>query len=73
MAMISKFSPQIFKTYFSFGIFAVSEHCLFEEQLDLLKPSTGHTYNSTAVRAFDNPPSLSGNIPMGVLCYHGNR
>ena len=40
-------------------IFAISEHCLFDEQLDLLKSSTDHTYNRIAVSASDNPPLVS--------------
>ena len=39
-----------------FDIFAISEHCLFDEQLDLLKSSTDYTYNCIAVSASDNPP-----------------
>ena len=53
----------------SFGIFAISEHCLFEEQLNLLKSSTGHTYNCIAVSAFDNPPLLSGNKFHGGVAF----
>ena len=43
-----------------FNIFAISEHCLHEEQLDFLKSSTDHAYNCIAVSSFDNPPLLSG-------------
>ena len=43
-----------------FDIFAISEHCIFDEQLDLLKSSTDHTCNCIAVSASDNPPLLSG-------------
>ena len=39
-----------------FDIFAVSEHCLFDEQLDVLKSGTGHTYNCIVVSASDNSP-----------------
>ena len=38
----------------------IPEHCLFDEQLDLLKSSTDYTYNCIAVSASDNPPLLSG-------------
>ena len=41
-------------------IFAISEHCLHEEQLYLLKSSTDHTYNCIAISSFDNPSLLSG-------------
>ena len=36
------------------------EHCLFTEQLDLLKRCTDYRYNCTAVCSDDNPPILSG-------------
>ena len=39
-----------------FDVFAITEHCLLDEQLDLLKPSTDHTYNFIAVSASDNRP-----------------
>ena len=42
-----------------FDIFAISEHCLFDEQLDLLKSSTDHTYNCISVSVSDNLPLLS--------------
>ena len=44
----------------SFDIFAISEHCLFAEQLELLEASTNYTYNSIAVSSEDNPSILSG-------------
>ena len=44
----------------SFDIFAISEDCLFEEQLEILKASINYTYKSTAVSAEDNPSILSG-------------
>ena len=40
--------------------FAISEHCLFKEQLGLLEASTDHIYKCIAVSASDNPPILSG-------------
>ena len=53
-----------------FDIFAISEHCLFDEQLDLLKSSTDHTSNCIAVSASDNPPLLSGqNAHGGVALF----
>ena len=39
-----------------FDIFAICEHCLFEEQLEMLESK------SIAVSADDNPHVLSGNI-----------
>ena len=64
---------QYFKTaqlYFKslneyFDIFAVSKHCLFDEQLDLLKCSTDHTYECIAVSAIDNPLLLRGQSAHG--------
>ena len=53
-----------------FDIFAISEYCLFDEQLDLLKSSTDHTYNCIALSASDNPPLLSGqNAHGGVALF----
>ena len=53
-----------------FDIFAISEHCLHEEQLDFLKSSTDHTYNCIAVSSFDNSPLLSGqNAHGGVALF----
>ena len=53
-----------------FDVFAISEHCLHEEQLDFLKSSTDHTYNCIAVSSFDNPPLLSGqNAHGGVALF----
>ena len=42
-----------------FDIFAISEHCIHEEQLDFFKSSADHMYNCIAVSSFDNPPLLS--------------
>ena len=42
-----------------FDIFALYEHCLFDEQLDFVKSSTNYTYNCIAVSNFDNPLLLS--------------
>ena len=49
----------------SFDIFAISEHCLFEEQLEILEASINYTYKSTAVSAEDNPFILSGKAAHG--------
>ena len=48
-----------------FDIFAISEHCLHEEQVDVLNSSTDHTYTCIAVSFFDNPPLLSGQNAYG--------
>ena len=50
-----------------FHIFAICEHCLFDEQLDHLKSSTDHTYNCINVSASDNPPLLSGQNAHGGI------
>ena len=44
----------------SFDIFAISEHCLFVEQLEVLEASTNYKYNCIAVSSEDNPSILSG-------------
>ena len=51
----------------SFDIFATSEHCLFEEQLEILEASINYTYKSTAVSAEDNPSILSGKAAHGGI------
>ena len=43
----------------------ISEHCLFEEQLEILEASINYTYKSTAVSAEDNPSILSGKAAHG--------
>ena len=43
-----------------FDILAISEHSLFEEQLEILKTATDGTYNYHAVSASDNPRIISG-------------
>ena len=48
-----------------FDIFAISEHCLFEEQLGFIKSATGNTFNCHAVSAYDNPRILSGDNAHG--------
>ena len=48
-----------------FDIFAICEHCLFEEQLVMLESSTNYVYKSIAVSADDNPHILSGSIAHG--------
>ena len=60
---IGFWNVQYFKTallYFKslinrFDILAISEHCLFEEQLRILKTATDSSYNYHAVSANDNP------------------
>ena len=42
-----------------FDIFAISEHSLFEEQLDIFDRCTDLSYKWTAVSSKDNPPILS--------------
>ena len=55
-----------FKSIFNcFDIFGISEHSLFEEQLDLIKAANGNTYNCHAASAFDNPAVVSGEIAHG--------
>ena len=44
----------------SFDIFAISEHCPFAEQLEILEASTNYTYNCIAVSSEDNLSILSG-------------
>ena len=56
-----------------FHIFAISEHCLFTEQLDLLKQCTDYRYNSTAVCSDDNPPILSGKRGHGGVAIFWDR
>ena len=43
-----------------FAILAISEHCLFEEQLGMLKTATDSSYDYLAVSSNDNPHILSG-------------
>ena len=43
-----------------FDIFAISEHRLFEKQLDIFDCCTDLSYKWTAVSSKDNPPTLSG-------------
>ena len=55
-----------FKLMFNcFDIFGISEHSLFQEQLNLIKEATGNTYNCHAASAFDNPAVVSGEIAHG--------
>ena len=51
----------------SFDIFAISEHLLFVEQLEILEASINYTYKSTAVSAEDNPSILSGKAAHGGI------
>ena len=48
-----------------FDILAISEHCLLQEQLGILKSSCGNTYNCIAASANDNLPILSGKAAHG--------
>ena len=48
-----------------FDVLAVSEHCLFQEQLGMLKLSCDNTYNCIAVSADNNPPIFSGKAANG--------
>ena len=48
-----------------FDILVISEHCLFQEQLGILKSSCGNTYNCIAASANDNLPILSGKAAHG--------
>ena len=61
-----------FKSIFNcFDIVCISEHSLFQEQLDLIKEATGNTYNCHAASAFDNPAVVSDEIAHGgvaLLC-----
>ena len=55
-----------FKSIFDcFDIFGISEHSVFQEQLDLIKVVTRNTYNCHAASAFDNPAVVSGEIAHG--------
>ena len=45
---------------FLLTFFAISEHCLFAEQLETLEASTNYIYNCIAVISEDNPSILSG-------------
>ena len=58
------------ETYFSAlidssHIFAISEHYLFVEQIELLEASTSCKYKCIAACAEDNPPLLSGKLAHG--------
>ena len=71
--MLGCWNLQYFRTaqlYFKlicdcFDIFGISEHSLFQEQLDLIEAATGNTYNCHAASAFDNPAIISGEIAHG--------
>ena len=55
-----------FKSIFDcFDVVGISEHSLFQEQLDLIKAVIGNTYNCHAASAFDNPAVVSGKIAHG--------
>ena len=53
----------------SFDIFAISEHCLLAEQLEILEASTNYTYNCIAVSSEDNPSILSGKPTLGGVAW----
>ena len=48
----------------SFNILAISEHCLFDEQLGTLT-SKCNNYNCIAVSSDENPPILSRKVAHG--------
>ena len=50
-----------------YDILAISEHCLFQEQLRMLKRSCDNTNNCIAVSADDNPSILSGKAAHGAV------
>ena len=55
-----------FKSIFDcFNIFGISEHSLFQEQLDLIKAATGNPFNCHAASAFDSPAVVSGELAHG--------
>ena len=72
---------QYFKTallYFKslinrFDILAISEHCLFEEQLGMFETATDSSYNDHAVSANDNPAILSGERAHGSVALIWNH
>ena len=49
----------------AFIFFGISEHSLFQEQLDLIKAATGNSYNCHAASAFDSPAVVSVEIAHG--------
>ena len=49
----------------SVDVFAISEHCLFEEQLGTLTSKYDNNYNCIAVSSYEDPPILSGNVAHG--------
>ena len=61
-----------FKSIFDyFDIFGISEHSLFQEQLELIKAATGNTYNCHPASASDSPAVVSGKIAhvgVALLC-----
>ena len=46
----------------SFNILAISEHCLFDEQLGTLTSKCNKNYNCIAVSSDENPPILSRKV-----------
>ena len=55
-----------------FDILAISEHCLFQEQLGMLKLSRDNTYNCVTASADDNvTPILSGKAAHGGVALEG--
>ena len=57
----------------SFDIFAISEHCLFAEQLEILEASTNYTYNCIVVSSEDNPSIFSGKPAHGGVALFGKH
>ena len=51
----------------SFDYLAISEHCLFEEQLGTLTSKCDDNYNCIAVSCNENTPILSGKAAHGVI------
>ena len=49
----------------SFDILAISEHCLFDEQLGTLNSKCNNNYYCIAVSSNENPPILSGKVAHG--------
>ena len=55
----------------SFDVLAISEHCLFEEQLGTLTSKCDNNYNCIAVSSNENASILSGKRRMWALLYCG--
>ena len=55
----------------SFDILAISERCLFEEQLGTLTSKCNNNYNCIAVSSDETPPISSGKRRVEALLYCG--